>query len=356
MIQKIKEMLDNVLDSVIKKDETLIFFPTIGSFDSKEGAWIVDIHAWVFEPEEDSRFRNEIIERFGEILTGEKIEGEPLESRARMFLVDNERNKKLTIRFGRKQFKIKETTNDNGQLRSQIILSEEDVKGLQQESGSEEWIIFQAVLPSNDKRVFKGAVQLLRPQGFSVISDIDDTIKVSEVTHPDRKTLLRNTFVKEFRPLEGMAEVYSEWQRKGVQFHYLSGSPWQLFVPLIEFFHKAEFPMGSMHLREFSWDVEDLLRFFSSPEDYKKHFIEEFINRFPERRLILVGDSGEVDEEIYRDMYLKYRDQIQKIFIRNIKSNDSSSGLNLNVFKKIPNSKWKIFEKPSELKGLNLGF
>ncbi|MGH7901723.1 MAG: phosphatidate phosphatase App1 family protein [Thermodesulfobacteriota bacterium] len=356
MIQIIKEMLDNVLDSVIKRDETLIFFPTIGSFDSKEGAWIVDIHAWIFEPEEDSRFRNEIIERFGKILIGEKIEGEPFESRARMFLVDNERNKKITIRFGDKQFKIKETTNDNGQLKSQIILSEEEVKRLQQESGSEEWIIFQAVLPDNDNRVFKGVVQLLRPQGISVISDIDDTIKVSEVTHPDRKTLLRNTFVNEFKPIEGMAEIYSEWKKKGMRFHYLSGSPWQLFVPLTEFIHEAGFPMGSMHLREFSWDVEDLLRFFSSPEDYKKNFIEEFINRFPERRLILVGDSGEVDEEIYRDIYLKYRNQIQKILIRNIKSNDSGSGLSLKVFRNVPNQKWTIFEEPSELKWLDLVF
>ncbi len=64
----------------------------------------------------------------------------------------------------------------------------------------------QAVLGVGDSRTFTGRVHLIASHGVSVISDIDDTIKHSQVT--DKSELLQNTFLREFRAVEGMPELY----------------------------------------------------------------------------------------------------------------------------------------------------
>lgn len=52
-----------------------------------------------------------------------------------------------------------------------------------------------------------GQVNLLEPEGISIISDIDDTIKDTQVLC-GAKTVLRNTFFKAAQPVEGMADTY----------------------------------------------------------------------------------------------------------------------------------------------------
>src|SRR4051812_19921777 len=49
-------------------------------------------------------------------------------------------------------------------------------------------------------------IHFLAAEGWSVVSDIDDTIRVSEVA--DRAALLRGTFVEPFEAVARMAGVY----------------------------------------------------------------------------------------------------------------------------------------------------
>ena len=51
---------------------------------------------------------------------------------------------------------------------------------------------------------------LVPPAGLSIISDIDDTIKESNVIH--KRELMLNTFLREFVPVEGMSALYQRWQ------------------------------------------------------------------------------------------------------------------------------------------------
>src|SRR3972149_10512861 len=127
------------------------------------------------------------------------------------------------------------------------------------------WLTYQAVLPKMDKRIYTGRVQLLERKGISVISDIDDTIKVSEVTNPDSKIFLRNTFINEYQAVEDMANLYRQWENAGMQFHYVSANPWQLYDTINKFMESAGFPKGSMRLRNFRWkDFRSLEQLFSS--------------------------------------------------------------------------------------------
>jgi hypothetical protein len=52
-----------------------------------------------------------------------------------------------------------------------------------------------------------GLVNLLEPTGISIVSDIDDTIKDTQVL-AGAKTVLRNTFFKAAQPVDGMANTY----------------------------------------------------------------------------------------------------------------------------------------------------
>lgn len=58
-----------------------------------------------------------------------------------------------------------------------------------------------------------GLVSLIEPKGVSIISDIDDTIKETQILAGAR-TVLNNTFFKPCRAVKGMAEIYKHWVSK----------------------------------------------------------------------------------------------------------------------------------------------
>lgn len=75
-------------------------------------------------------------------------------------------------------------------------------------------------------KAFKCTIYVLAAHGVSVISDIDDTIKITKVL--SKRALLKHTFYNYFEPVEGMSELYQKWSEQKCQFHYVSASPWQL--------------------------------------------------------------------------------------------------------------------------------
>ncbi|KAG0251224.1 hypothetical protein DFQ27_008913, partial [Actinomortierella ambigua] len=159
-----------------------------------------------------------------------------------------------------------------------------------------------------------GVVNLIEPEGISIISDIDDTIKETNVQAGTRM-ILRNTFLSDMREVEGMASVYKAWWQRGAAIHYVSNSPWQLIPSLLDFFHSHEFPPGSAHLRLHDSVIK---AYFMTPGEHKRRTIREILEDFPQRQFILVGDSGEIDLEIYTEMAVLYPQQVRKIFIRDI--------------------------------------
>ncbi|KAG0258352.1 hypothetical protein BG011_003344 [Mortierella polycephala] len=161
-----------------------------------------------------------------------------------------------------------------------------------------------------------GTVNLIDPKGVSIISDIDDTIKETNVTAGAR-TILENTFLRDMQAVHGMPGVYKSWWEQGAVIHYVSNSPWQLIPSLLDFFHNNKFPPGSAHLR-----LHDnvLKTYFMSPGEHKRKTIREILTDFPERKFILIGDSGEIDMEVYTEMAMEFKDQVLMIFIRDITS------------------------------------
>ncbi|KAI9144124.1 hypothetical protein BKA69DRAFT_1035988 [Paraphysoderma sedebokerense] len=164
----------------------------------------------------------------------------------------------------------------------------------------------------------EGYVQLIGRKGWSVISDIDDTIRHTNVLNP--LEAIQNTLVRTYVPTD-LKELYAHFTQvlstptAPVAFHYVSGSIFQLTNSLYQFIEKY-YPLGSVFLREFH---PTSLEFWSQgTQKHKLEKIEMLITRFGERDWVLVGDSGEVDPETYGIIARKYPDQVKCIYIRKL--------------------------------------
>ena len=195
-----------------------------------------------------------------------------------------------------------------------------------------------------------GCVHLIEDSGTSVISDIDDTVKFSNVA--DKRELLRNTLLREFIPVEGMPETYRRWREAGADFHYVSSSPWQLSDPLCRFLGQAGLPAGSMHLKLFRLKDSTPLGRLRSRKRGKRRTIDRIIDDFPGRRFVLVGDSGERDPEIYASIAQRRPEQISGILIREVPSKSSRAKVRERLAKlarRLPSDCLTVFQSPDEL-------
>ena len=285
--------------SDIDADEDVVFFPTAAHLDEASRQWVVPIHGSIYEPEQDSRKRAVIVKSLRKALgvEADTPETQRLEQRARLFLVDNERGQAMSIYLGGEVYQVGVSGAD-GHFRAELRIAAASIErpGTPQQQ-AEGFLPYTAVMRKTDQRSFAGRVQLVPPQGLSVISDIDDTVKHSQVG--DHRAVLANTFLRVFEPVPGMPELYREWAHQGLAFHYVSGSPWQLYLPLAEFFSAQQFPVASVDLKHFRLKDPSALSLLQSQEDTKMRAIEPILQAFPQRQFILIGDSGEQDPEIY---------------------------------------------------------
>ncbi|EXJ92331.1 hypothetical protein A1O3_00881 [Capronia epimyces CBS 606.96] len=159
-------------------------------------------------------------------------------------------------------------------------------------------------------------VTITDSRGVSLISDIDDTVKHSGIASGARE-IFKNTFTRELGDLTvaGVKEWYGKLSGMGVNLHYVSNSPWQLYPLLRSYFSLAGLPPGSFHLKQYSGMLQGI---FEPAAERKRGSLERIINDFPERKFILVGDSGEADLEVYTDVVLEHPKQILGVFIRDV--------------------------------------
>jgi phosphatidate phosphatase APP1 len=159
-------------------------------------------------------------------------------------------------------------------------------------------------------------VKITEPKGVSIISDVDDTIKHSSIGSGARE-IFRNAFIRDLADLtiDGVKEWYNTMYDMGVGVHYVSNSPWQLFPVLVSFFQTAGLPPGSYHLKQYSGMLQGI---FEPVAERKKGTLERIMKDFPQRKFILIGDSGEADLEVYTDVVLANPGKVIAIFIRDV--------------------------------------
>ncbi len=180
--------------------------------------------------------------------------------------------------------------------------------------------------PSFENR-FKTTGQILIPPAtakFGVISDIDDTVIKTNVTN--RMKMLATTVLSNEHtrlPFEGVAEFYRALQngREGNEnnpIFYVSSSPWNLYTLLTEVFKKREIPPGPLFLKDFGTHTP------FNASDHQSHKLENIrrvLDTYPHLPFILIGDDGEQDPQIYRQVVSEYPERIRVIYIRKVREN-----------------------------------
>jgi len=324
--------------SNLKSDEDVRIFQTVARRDGD--AWVVPLHAWVYEPEDGAVVRGATLDALlmALELPAEAESSEIFRARAKAFLYDNESAKHLVVRLGGAAYTLP-GTGSNGHSEATLRVPTDSL--------APGWTTATVVPRSGDVRTFSGDVLLLADTGVSVISDVDDTIKISEVR--DKKKLLENTFMRPFVAVPGMAAAYTRWAGQGAAFHYVSASPWQLLDPLKSFIGEAAYPQGSMHMKLFRWKDSTFFSLFQSPIEYKQPILSGLIAQFPQRRFVLVGDSGEKDPEVYAAIYRVHPQQVAGIYIRDVTGEARDAPRYQTAFTGIPADRWTIFTDPATL-------
>jgi hypothetical protein len=328
--------------SDVAENERIVFFTTPAHLLDDGRHWSVPIHGWIYRPRRNGLPKH-LVELALAGLYGLRVSPRtrPLfDARVDALLAETPGGRRIVARVGTHLVSPPPSLG-NGHFAGSVILSRE-------EAGEQATrVSIEAVLPHGDKRSFQGAALLIGETGTSVISDIDDTVKVTHVA--EKRDLYDQTFFQPFAPVPGMAELFRTWEGRGAVFHFLSSSPWQLYEPLADFFARAGFPLGTIRLRTASLTDRTVLNFLSSPAETKPPEIEALLKTFPRRRFILVGDSGERDPEVYAAILGKHPDQIDKIFIRNLTPGAAGERRLLEVFAGIDERRWQAFSSPSEI-------
>ncbi|MFD2999920.1 App1 family protein [Pontibacter toksunensis] len=158
---------------------------------------------------------------------------------------------------------------------------------------------------------------------FGIISDIDDTVLVSKITHFLGKLklmLMKNATQRS--PFPGIAGFLRALGKgsdsKGSNpLFFVSGSEWNLYDLLISFFRSHDIPEGPLLLRDKGTRF-DRGEFETSEQEYKREKIRHILDTYPGLRFICIGDSGQHDPEIYQKVVQEYPGRILGIYIRDV--------------------------------------
>jgi phosphatidate phosphatase APP1 len=205
LIQRLQDKFRKVTTGRGSEDEEMMLFPNVG-FQRKEGDWRLNLHGWRFQPSKRNKFLGESSSSAAEHVarlfatSDQKVYYNDTFQRDRLepFMVQDGENEKIQIMIGTKH-NYSTKTDKEGQFRTSFIIPNADVQQLKKTLKSDQVLTYNAIGDNGD--VSEGKIHLLERTGLSIISDIDDTIKISEVL--DKVRLIANTFIHGFRVVEG---------------------------------------------------------------------------------------------------------------------------------------------------------
>jgi phosphatidate phosphatase APP1 len=144
-----------------------------------------------------------------------------------------------------------------------------------------------------------------------VISDLDDTLAVTGVTRPTElvaNTLGADEFTQAAVP--GMADLFRclAEASPGPGFALVSGSPVQFLGRVDRFLALKGFPPMGLTLRRLS---------LATLQGYKPPALRRLLADVP-GPVVLVGDSGERDPEIYRELAAEFPGRVKAVYVHRV--------------------------------------
>src|SRR5688500_1205608 len=125
-------------------------------------------------------------------------------------------------------------------------------------------------------------------------------------------------------PFAGVTEFYNSLQlgrngKRNNPFFYVSSSPWNLYDLLVDFLDLNDIPSGPLLLRDFGLDRD---KESANHMGHKFKEISNILTTYPHLRFVLIGDSGQDDPKIYREVVAKFPGRILAIYIRDVQLAD----------------------------------
>lgn len=206
-------------------------------------------------------------------------------------------------------------TDQEGYFAASLPVRDLDAHGL--------WYDYQVELPEQAlvTKPFKSITGKLQIPSlscdFGIISDIDDTIMVTNATR--MLSMMRLTFLHSPAsrlPFAGVNTFYQALAQGGSvprPLFYVSSSPWNLYDFLEEFMELNKIPSGTLFLRDFG-----LHSLKASHHDHKTRYINQIMDSYPQLSFILIGDSGQHDPEVYSEILNQRPQQVKAIYIRDV--------------------------------------
>lgn len=191
---------------------------------------------------------------------------------------------------------------------------------------------------------------LVPPEGITVLSDIDDILRITKIYKPSEGLL--NTFARPFTPWMNMPEIFANWSSsiRDFHFHYLTTTPEQVTRTYMDFIYKT-YPLGSFDTRPLNFSD------ISATLSIRRFLLDKIFQTFPRRQFILIADTSNSDVmKAYPALYKDYPGQVLCIFLRNTSATDSDNKFPYNTegFQDIPQDNYMFFKVPDDLSNLDI--
>ena len=170
----------------------------------------------------------------------------------------------------------------------------------------------------------QGRVYIPPPQSrFVVISDIDDTVMHTGVAN--KLGMMWRLFVADAQSrvaFPGVAALYRALHAgasgaEGNPMLYVSRAPWGIYSVLEEFFDLHGIPVGPvLFLRE--WGISWKSPLPRKAADHKQELIHNMLDLYSDLPFVLIGDSGQHDPEVYKQVVEEHPGRVLAIYIRNV--------------------------------------
>jgi len=301
----------NPLPVPIKEDDSVWLLDNV-AFRGKNGTWEAEFVAAAFEGEPSARLVDSVgdVARLLGLAKGSSEEA-VVEHRIKPFVTEILPGRQAKIDFNKSK-QIRLSPGGRNGISS-------DVRQLPHAANGS-LVTSLADVPDGTRGILEMKTKYAEPDGWAVISDVDDTIKITQTSDPTG--ILRTTFVADPTPISGMPELYAYVNTvltTEAPWFYLSASPYNLY-PFLREFTAQHYPHGQLILRDSSWmTIPGLLSNLTlGTREYKVDRIRKVNTWLPKRKMILIGDSTQSDPESYGDICRKHPGWVKLVLIRKV--------------------------------------
>ncbi|TFY74755.1 hypothetical protein EWM64_g9258 [Hericium alpestre] len=186
--------------------------------------------------------------------------------------------------------------------------------------------------------------------GYSIVSDVDDVLRITKVYVPNEG--LNNSFVNPYVNIAGVPELFAHWRSTlpNVSFHYDTTTPVELARTYVDYLF-ANYPIGSLDMRPIN--ISSLSQILNA----RQNSLMKLFQTFPQRKFVLIGDtSSSTLLSAYPQIAQSFPGQVACIFIRNTSATDPDDKIPYSTsgFQNLTNGTYFFYRTADDLFNLDI--